>query len=229
MLTASVAPGVATGTVTFFEGTTALCSNVPLSGGVATCTASFTTAGTHAVTAVYNGSTSYAGSTSSALSISVNDFPRQDRRGDREVPGRAQQPDPVERARRKPPDRPTDRGRRRQRGRPTGSGFASSSSRRCIRAASRGWALGPNAGDISQMRLSRRDTPLADAIIGGMGGLAANDGYPFPSTGGIGGGIFGDGGFSASIGLGGYARRWPASQDRPVPATTLAPAAVPCR
>ena len=53
------------------------------------------------------------------------------------------------------------------------------------------------------MRLGRRETPLADAMIGGVGGPGANDGNPFPGYGGVGGGIFADGGFAAYIGNGG--------------------------
>ena len=69
-LTASVAPTAATGTVTFFDGTTALGTGT-LSSGTATLSTSFSTAGTHSITAVYGGSSTYATSTSSAVSIAV--------------------------------------------------------------------------------------------------------------------------------------------------------------
>jgi hypothetical protein len=70
-LTATVAPSAATGTVTFYSGTTSLGTGT-LSSGVATLTTSFSTAGTDSLTAVYAGSTTYATSTSSAVSITVS-------------------------------------------------------------------------------------------------------------------------------------------------------------
>ena len=70
-LTATVAPAAATGTVTFYSGTTSLGTGT-LSAGVATLATSFATAGTYALTAVYAGSTAYATSTSSAVSIDVS-------------------------------------------------------------------------------------------------------------------------------------------------------------
>jgi hypothetical protein len=69
-LTATVAPSAATGTVTFFSGATSLGTGT-LSSGVATLTTSFATAGTDSLTAVYGGSTTYATSTSTAVSIIV--------------------------------------------------------------------------------------------------------------------------------------------------------------
>jgi hypothetical protein len=69
-LTATVSPSAATGTVTFFSGTTSLGTGT-LSSGVATLTTSFATAGTDSLTAVYAGSTTDATSTSSAVSITV--------------------------------------------------------------------------------------------------------------------------------------------------------------
>src|SRR5207253_2614679 len=75
----SVAPatGTPTGTVTFKDGATAICSNVALNGtGQATCTPTSLSTGSHSITAAYNGSTdapqSFTGSTSSALSQAVN-------------------------------------------------------------------------------------------------------------------------------------------------------------
>jgi uncharacterized repeat protein (TIGR03803 family) len=62
--TASVAPefsGKVTGTVTFYDGTT-LLKTVYVSGGVAKLTTKTLTSGTHTITATYNGSTSFSGS-----------------------------------------------------------------------------------------------------------------------------------------------------------------------
>jgi hypothetical protein len=70
-LTATVAPSAATGTVTFFSGTTSLGTGT-LSSGVATLATSFATAGTDSLTAVYGGSTTDAASTSSAVTVTVS-------------------------------------------------------------------------------------------------------------------------------------------------------------
>ena len=70
-LTATVSPSAATGTVTFRDGTTSLGS-ATLSSGTATYSASFSTAGTYSVTAVYSGDSTYLSSTSSAVSITVS-------------------------------------------------------------------------------------------------------------------------------------------------------------
>ncbi|MGO8758147.1 MAG: Ig-like domain repeat protein [Terracidiphilus sp.] len=70
-LTATVSPSAATGTVTFYSGSTSLGS-ATLSSGTATLTTSFSTAGTYSITAEYGGSSTYASSTSSALSIAVS-------------------------------------------------------------------------------------------------------------------------------------------------------------
>ncbi|MFR9791020.1 Ig-like domain repeat protein [Streptomyces sp. MB22_4] len=61
----AVAPGagIPTGTVTFFDGATPLGTGT-LSGGVATFTTASLAVGVHSLTAVYNGSTDFAGSTS---------------------------------------------------------------------------------------------------------------------------------------------------------------------
>src|SRR3984885_4939031 len=69
-LMATVSPSAATGTVTFYDGTSSLGSGT-LSTGTATLSVSFSTTGTHSVTAVYGGNSAYAGSTSSAVSITV--------------------------------------------------------------------------------------------------------------------------------------------------------------
>jgi large repetitive protein len=62
--------GTPTGNVTFKDGTTIL-KTVTLSGGVAKYTTSKLTAGTHTITATYNGSTSFYGS-SASLTQTVN-------------------------------------------------------------------------------------------------------------------------------------------------------------
>ncbi|MEZ2348695.1 Ig-like domain repeat protein [Terriglobus sp. RCC_193] len=69
-LTAMVAPSAATGTVTFYSGTTVLGS-ATLSSGTATLTTTFSSAQTASVTAVYSGDGTYSGSTSSALTITI--------------------------------------------------------------------------------------------------------------------------------------------------------------
>ncbi len=68
--TATVSPAAATGTVTFYNGSTALGS-AAVSAGVATYTTTFSTAGTEVMTAAYAGSSTYAASTSAALSVTV--------------------------------------------------------------------------------------------------------------------------------------------------------------
>ena len=73
-LTASVAPefsGKVTGTVTFYDGATAL-KTVSVSGGVAKFKTSTLTSGTHTITAKYNGSPSFIGSSSASLTQTVN-------------------------------------------------------------------------------------------------------------------------------------------------------------
>ena len=71
--TASVTPqfsGTVKGTVTFYDGTTAL-KTMSLSGGVAKLTTKTLTSGTHSITATYNGSTTFIGS-SASLTQTVN-------------------------------------------------------------------------------------------------------------------------------------------------------------
>lgn len=69
-LTATVSPSAATGTVKFYDSSTSLGSGT-LSSGTATLSTSFSTAGTQSLTATYEGSTDYASSTSSAVSVTV--------------------------------------------------------------------------------------------------------------------------------------------------------------
>ena len=70
-LTAMIAPPAATGTVTFYSGTTSL-GTATLSSGTATLAVTFSSAQTASVTAVYTGSSTYTTSTSSALAITVS-------------------------------------------------------------------------------------------------------------------------------------------------------------
>ena len=74
--TAAVSPafsGAPTGTVTFFDGSTSLGTSA-LSGGVATLTSSATAlvAGSHSISAKYNGDSNFLASTSSTLAQIVN-------------------------------------------------------------------------------------------------------------------------------------------------------------
>jgi hypothetical protein len=71
--TANVTPqysGTVKGSVTFYDGTTAL-KTVALSGGLAKFTTSTLTSGGHNITATYNGNTSFTGS-SASLTQTVN-------------------------------------------------------------------------------------------------------------------------------------------------------------
>jgi YVTN family beta-propeller protein len=69
-LTATVAPGTATGNVGFFDGAT-LLGQATVSGGVATLTTTTLNAGTHNITALYNGDGTYATSVSDPQTITV--------------------------------------------------------------------------------------------------------------------------------------------------------------
>ena len=68
-----IAPGTGTptGTVTFQDGTTSLGS-ATLSGGTASLTTSALSLGTHSLTAVYGGASGFSGSTSTAVTQTVN-------------------------------------------------------------------------------------------------------------------------------------------------------------
>jgi len=70
-LTGSVSPSAATGTVTFYDGSSSLGSSI-LSSGAATLSTTFSTTGSHSLTARYGGSSEYAASTSSAVSLTVS-------------------------------------------------------------------------------------------------------------------------------------------------------------
>jgi hypothetical protein len=71
-LTASVTGQSPTGSVTFNDGTTPICSSVPLSGGSAGCVTSALAVGVHSITAVYSGDGNNATSSSATLSQTVN-------------------------------------------------------------------------------------------------------------------------------------------------------------
>lgn len=70
VLTATVSPTAATGTVSFLNNG-AQIGSATLSSGTATYTATFATAGTESLTASYGGDSTYASSTSSAVSLTV--------------------------------------------------------------------------------------------------------------------------------------------------------------
>lgn len=72
--TADVAPNPGGGTVTFTDGATTLCADVPVGPGTgeATCTQTFTTGGSHSITAEFPGFEQYLASTSEALTQVVN-------------------------------------------------------------------------------------------------------------------------------------------------------------
>jgi hypothetical protein len=70
VLTATVSPTAATGTVTFLNNGTSIGTST-LSSGTASYTATFATAGTESLTAQYLGNSTYASSTSSAVTVTV--------------------------------------------------------------------------------------------------------------------------------------------------------------
>ncbi len=71
ILTATVSPSSATGKVTFYDNTSAL-GTAQLSSGTATLATHFSSTGSHTLSAVYSGDFSYAPSTSTTQSESVN-------------------------------------------------------------------------------------------------------------------------------------------------------------
>ncbi|MFC9789686.1 Ig-like domain-containing protein [Rhodococcus sp. NPDC127528] len=71
-LTATVAPAQTGGTVQFFDGTTAIGGPVPVTGGTATLSHAFASAGAHGVTAVYSGAPGVLGSSSDAHVVNVS-------------------------------------------------------------------------------------------------------------------------------------------------------------
>ncbi len=74
-LTATVSPTPVGGTVQFKDGATNLGAPVAVTGGTATLSQTFATAGTRTVTAVYSGATGFSGSTSAAQTIDVEPAP----------------------------------------------------------------------------------------------------------------------------------------------------------
>ena len=70
-LKATVAPKAATGTVQFYDGAAKLGSEVALSGSVASKVVANLGVGAHKLTAVYRGSSSFAGSTSAIVKVVV--------------------------------------------------------------------------------------------------------------------------------------------------------------
>ncbi|WP_198152100.1 Ig-like domain repeat protein [Granulicella tundricola] len=74
VLTSTVAPSAATGTVTFQDFGAAFAT-APLIGGSAIYTVASLTAGSHTITAVYAGNSTYAASTSAPLAMMVGDLP----------------------------------------------------------------------------------------------------------------------------------------------------------
>jgi hypothetical protein len=75
-LTATVAPAAATGTVTFYNATNSPSTSLgdaTLSAGTATLPTTFSTAGAYLIAATYDGSCTYAtSSTASSVSITVS-------------------------------------------------------------------------------------------------------------------------------------------------------------
>src|SRR6185437_10852357 len=64
--------GTPTGTVTFDDGTTALCTAVALSAGTATCATSSLAAGSHSISASYSGDATYNAATSNTVTQTVS-------------------------------------------------------------------------------------------------------------------------------------------------------------
>jgi hypothetical protein len=73
--TVTTGSGTPTGTVTFKDGSATLCSAVALAAGQASCAAPSLGAGNHSITAVYSGDATFATSTSSVLTQTVNSPP----------------------------------------------------------------------------------------------------------------------------------------------------------
>src|SRR5207302_7043294 len=63
--------GTATGTVTFLDGASTLCTST-MRGGCATFSSSTLSVGSHSITVVYGGDSNFTGSTSSTLTQTVN-------------------------------------------------------------------------------------------------------------------------------------------------------------
>ena len=70
-LTASVSPAAATGTLVFYDGSSAI-GNCKVAGGTCTFANTFMAAGSRNLTAVYSGDTTYISNTSSAVTLQVS-------------------------------------------------------------------------------------------------------------------------------------------------------------
>jgi YDG domain/Bacterial Ig-like domain (group 3)/MBG domain (YGX type)/Kelch motif len=72
--TATVSPASGSGTVAFKDGGEDItnCAAASIAAGQATCTTSSLTSGSHSITATYSGDSAFAGSTSSAMTETVN-------------------------------------------------------------------------------------------------------------------------------------------------------------
>jgi hypothetical protein len=70
-LTANVSPAAATGTVEFYDGTSAI-GKCTVAAGACTFVNAFMSAGSHSLTAVYSGDTTYISSSSSAVNLNVS-------------------------------------------------------------------------------------------------------------------------------------------------------------
>jgi len=68
---ATVTPANASGTVVFFDGTTAISGVVPVSGGSASFIISTLASGTHSINAQYSGSANFNASSSAALKVKI--------------------------------------------------------------------------------------------------------------------------------------------------------------
>ena len=68
--TATLSPGTATGTMTFKDGSTTICTS-GVSGGMASCTTDTLATGNRSITAVYSGDDTYAPSTSPVLTYTI--------------------------------------------------------------------------------------------------------------------------------------------------------------
>ncbi|RVW02250.1 Ig-like domain-containing protein [Rhodococcus spongiicola] len=73
ILTATVEPDDATGSVQFQDGGADIGAPVPVSGGTASLEHTFTTAGSHSVTAIFTGTGNFTGSASAAQAVTVSD------------------------------------------------------------------------------------------------------------------------------------------------------------
>lgn len=71
--TAIVTPSTATGTMSFMLNGAPVCSNVAIVGGSATCDITFSQAGTQSIAANYNGNGAFASATSAATTVATND------------------------------------------------------------------------------------------------------------------------------------------------------------